>query len=1049
MKVFIHLIFASFLAINVYGQGDTQISGTVTSFEDDEPLPGVSIYVKGTTIGTITDLDGEYNFTVPANTSTLVFSFIGFATEEIDITGKTQVNLSMVPDIISLGEIVVTALGIKKEERALGYASQQVKGEDLTQAKEINVINSLSGKVAGVSINQAGTGPGGTSKIVIRGYSSISGDNSPLIVLDGVPMNNPQGGGERTGDGGRDYGDGLSNINADDIESMSVLKGASATALYGSRGQNGVIMITTKKGTSRKGIGVSVNTSFVLETPQVLPDFQNTYGRGTQGRLPLTNAGDFADDVRTSWGAPLQGQTEANGNPLVNWTGNPTAYSPQPDNIKDFFETGKTFTTGVTMTGGTEKSQGLLSISRMENDGIMPNSSLERTTVNLRINHQLTDKFSFDGKVNYVNQEAFNRPNLTLNPDNPMNSLIQMPRSIRLEDLKNYRNADGSPRLYTNAKGTDNWQNPYWAVNLNTNNDRRDRVIGFVSLKYDFTKWASLMVRSGSDLYYDRLQDRRANGTIYITPPNKSLYMITDQRIEERNSDFLLMLTPQVTDNIGLDINIGGNIRKNYRESLSSQGQALNVPNHFVIDNVTGAQTSEGLSEKEVQSLYGTMSLDFKRIFFVELSGRNDWSSTLPANNRSYFYPSVSSSFVFTDAFGIDSDVLSYGKIRGSLAAVGSDADPYQLQTLYSINAGYFHGGQQLGQIVSVQAPVDLKPERTTSFETGFILDFFNTRLYLDATYYNAGTRDQIFNAETSKASGFTAKKINGGLVRNQGVEVLLKGKIIEGQNFGWDATLNFSKNVSKIVELSEGVNVITQGKYDQFGVTIQSEVGEPFGNIYANKTYLRDPETGQRIIREGLPVSDPEGGLQKIGNFQPDWLAGLKNNFSYKNFTLGVLIDMKKGGDIFSYSNAIAAWNGNAAYTEDQRAEWYAGAGGYVAEGVTADGTPNTKEVDPQAYWQTVGGVSANFAEEFIYDGTFVKLRELTVAYNMPKAMLERLPFTRMTFSLVGRNLFFIHKNTPGFDPEATFNSGNNQGIEAFAFPSTRSYGFNLNFSL
>ena len=301
MKVFIHLIFASFLAINVYGQGDTQISGTVTSFEDDEPLPGVSIYVKGTTIGTITDLDGEYNFTVPANTSTLVFSFIGFATEEIDITGKTQVNLSMVPDIISLGEIVVTALGIKKEERALGYATQQVKGEDLTQAKEINVINSLSGKVAGVSINQAGTGPGGTSKIVIRGYSSIGADNSPLIVIDGIPMNNPQGGGSQFG--GLDYGDGMSNINSDDIETMSVLKGASATALYGSRGQNGVIMITTKKGTSRKGIGVSVNSSLVLETPQVLPDFQNSYGRGTQGKLPLNNAGDFSNETRTSWGA--------------------------------------------------------------------------------------------------------------------------------------------------------------------------------------------------------------------------------------------------------------------------------------------------------------------------------------------------------------------------------------------------------------------------------------------------------------------------------------------------------------------------------------------------------------------------------------------------------------------------------------------------------------------------------------------------------------------------------------------------------------------------
>ena len=738
-----------------------------------------------------------------------------------------------------------------------------------------------------------------------------------------------------------------------------------------------------------------------------------------------------------------------NGQTLVNWTGNPTAYSPQSDNIKDFFERGTTFTTGVTMTGGTEKSQGLLSISRMENDGIMPNSTLERTTVNLRANHQLSDKFSFDGKVNYINQKAFNRPNLALSPDNPMNSLIQMPRSIRLEDLKNYRNIDGSPRLYTNATGTDFWQNPYWAVNLNTNNDRRDRVIGFVSLKYDFTSWASLTVRSGTDLYYDRRENRNASGTIYRTTPGKSLYSVADIRVEEKNSDFLLMLTPQVTDDIGIDVNLGGNIRKNSFESVTSTALGLVVPDQFIVQNGASLQSFQGISEKEVQSLYGTVALDYRRIFFVDFSARNDWSSALPRDNRSYFYPSVSSSFVFTDAFGIDSDLLSYGKLRVSLAQTGNDTDPYRLQTLYAINS-LSHGGQTFAQIQPTQAPVNLKSERTTSFETGFILDFFNTRLNLDATYYRAGTRDQIYAVEASKASGYRFQLINGGLVLNQGVEILLKGKIINEGSFKWDANLNFTKNRSEIKELSEGINVITQGQYDQFGVTIQSELGEPFGNIYANRTFLRDPETGQRIINdEGLPISDPDGSLKKIGNFQPDWLAGLKNNFSYKNLTLGVLIDMKKGGDIFSYSNAVAAWNGNAAYTEANRAEWYAGAGGYIAEGVREDGTPNTKEVDPQAYWQTVGGTSANFAEEFIYDGTFIKLRELTLAYNLPKTMLEKLPFTRMTFSLVGRNLFFIHKNTPGFDPEATFNSSSNQGIEAFAFPSTRSYGFNLNFSL
>ena len=596
---------------------------------------------------------------------------------------------------------------------------------------------------------------------------------------------------------------------------------------------------------------------------------------------------------------------------------------------------------------------------------------------------------------------------------------------------------------------SNDWQNPYWAVNLNTNNDRRDRVIGFVSLKYQFADWASLSIRSGTDFYYDKRENRNASGTIYRNTPGKSLYAVTDLRVEEQNSDFLWMLTPQINDDLGFDINLGGNIRKLSSESLTSTALGLNITDQFIIQNGVSTQTIQGISNKKVQSLYGTVSMDYRRIFFVDFSARNDWSSTLASGNRSYFYPAVSSSFVFSDALGIESDILSYGKIRASVATVGNDTDPYRLQTLYAINT-LSHGGQTFGQILSTQAPENLKPERTTSYELGFTLDFFHTRINLDATYYTAGTRNQIYAVPTSKASGFQRKTINGGLVQNQGLELLLKTKIIDEGNFKWSTNINFTKNRSTVKELSEGVTSIKLGEFDQFGITVQSDVGQPFGNIYANKSFLRDPDTGERIIKDkGLPTSDPGVGLKKIGNFQPDWLAGIKNNFSYKNFTLGVLIDIKKGGDIFSYSNAVAAWNGNAAFTEDQRREWYAGAGGYVAKGVTADGSVNTKEVDPQAYWQTVGGATSNFAEEFIYDGTFVKLRELTLAYTMSRQMLEKLPLKNVTFSLVGRNLFFIHKNTPGFDPEATFNSGNNQGIEAFAFPSTRSYGFNLSFSL
>ncbi|MBV6646629.1 MAG: SusC/RagA family TonB-linked outer membrane protein [Cyclobacteriaceae bacterium] len=1046
MKLFSYLALLLLSSSLLFAQGVTSISGKVYSQENDESLPGVSIYVKGTSVGTISDIDGAFKLNVPDSAKSIIVSFVGFQTREILLLDKTSFDIGLATEIVGLETIIVTALGIKKEERAIGYASQQVKGDQLSEVKEINVINSLSGKVAGVSINQAGTGPGGTSKVVIRGFSSVAGGNSPLYVVDGVPMTNPQGGGVEFG--GIDLGDGISNLNPDDIESINVLKGASASALYGSRGQNGVIMITTKKGAARKGVGVDVSSSFILEEPQVLPDFQDTYGRGSGGNFPIDNAGNFSNNTRVSWGERMSGQTEVGGNPLVNWTGNPTPYSAQEDNIKGFFRTGKTYINSLTLSGGNEDSQGRLSISHLKNEGIMPNSDLTRVTVNLRVNHKLSDKLSFDGKINYINQEAFNRPNLALSPDNPMNSLIQMPRSIRLNDLKDFRNPDLSPRVYTNATGVDFWQNPYWAVNLNTNEDNRDRILGFVSLKYDITDWASIQLRTGTDFYNDIRENRNATGTIYRVTPDKSFYSLTTARVEERNSDFLVMINPKMSGPISISGNVGGNILRIETESLTSTTQGLNIPDFFVLQNGISVISSENESVREVQSLYGSAQIDLSKLVFLEFSARNDWSSALPEDNRSYFYPSVSSSFIFSDALALENNFFSYGKIRASVAQVGNDTGPHRLDLNYFVNT-LSHGDQTFGQVTTTQPPADLQPEETTSFEAGLDLAFWQRRLTVDATYYTAGTRNQIFSIPISKTSGFQEKVINGGLIQNQGVEILLTGQVIEQQDLKWSTTINFSRNQSKVKELSDDVNIISFGQFDQFGVRIQAEVGEPFGTIYADKSYLRD-ENGNRIIgTNGLPIPDTEGGIKKIGNFQPDWLAGITNSISYKNLSLRFLIDIRKGGDIFSFSNAVAAANGNAEFTEDQRAEWYAGAGGFIAKGVTADGSPNTREVDPQEYWQFVGGQASTFAEEFVYDASFVKLREVSLAYRMPKRFLENTIFTKLTFSLVGRNLFFIHKNTPGFDPEATFNSGNTQGIEAFAFPSTRSVGFNLSFSL
>jgi len=1041
------ILLSCLLPVVVNAQSGPTVSGTVSDPEG-EPLIGVTVVQKGTAKGTITDFNGAYETAVPSDSTVLVFSYVGYEEMEVLVGNQTKINVTLQSSAEVLEEVVVTALALEKDKRSLGYATQSIDGDDLAQAREVNVINSLAGRVAGAQINQSGTGAGGTSKVVIRGSASIGGNNSPLYVVDGVPMTNPQGGGGQFG--GIDFGDGISNINPDDIKSINVLKGASASALYGSRGQNGVIMITTKKGKASKGIGVEFNSNAAFDSPLVLPEFQNKFGRGSGGRLPLDENGNFSDATRVSWGARTLGQAEANGQPLVNWTGQPTPYEPQPDNIGDFFRTGQTYTNSLAFSGGSEKTQARLSLSHLWRENIMPNSNLERINVNLNFASKLTSKLEIEGKINYIKQNAFNRPNLTLSPDNPMSSLIQMPRSIRLDDLQPFRRSDGTPVLYTNATGTDQWQNPYWAVNLNTNNDERDRVLGYALLRYRFNDYFKVQLRTGTDFYNDFRQNRNAAGTIYRVTPDKSFYSEFYGRVEERNSDILFSYIQDFSPKVFFTANVGGNLLETNNRGLSNTAQGLNVPDFFVMQNALSVLSSEAASRKKIHSVYGTVSVDYDNFLFIEASARNDWSSALPAESRSYFYPSVSTSLVLTDMLSdINWGPLTFAKLRGSVAQVGNDFGPHQLDLNYVVNT-LSHGGQTFGQIINTQPPVNIQPEETTSIEGGFEAQFWGNRLSIDFTYYNAGTRNQILSVPVSSGSGFSRSVINAGLVVNEGVEIALRATPIQTRGFTYRTFINFTRNRSRVEELADNVEVFQLGsQYDQFGVRIQAEVGGAFGDIYADRAYLRDPETGQRIIGEnGLPLQDPEG-IKKIGNYQPDFLAGFGNNFSYKGWTLGTLIDIRQGGDIFSFTNSVAAASGNAIYTQDDRLEWYAGAGGYVAEGITEEGVPNRLEVDPQTYWQYVGGRASTFAESFLYDGSFVKLREVTLGYKVPSQVLEAGPFRNISIALVGRNLLFLHRNTVGFDPEATFNAGNDQGIEAFAFPSTRSIGINLKLTL
>lgn len=1027
---------------------DLTIQGVITDTSDGSPIPGATVSVKGKNTGTVSDLDGNYKLSGLSSEDVLVFSFIGYSNKEERVGNRSVIDIQLGQDVTALNEVVVTALGIERDKKSLGFASQSVDGSSLIEARENNVINSLSGRVSGLHVNQAGTGPGGTSRVTIRGSASIAGNNAPLYVVDGVPMTNPQGGGGQFG--GVDYGDGISNINPDDIASIDVLKGASGTALYGSRGQNGVIMITTKKGKARQGIGVEFNSNATFETPLVLPDFQNNFGRGSNGQFPLTPGGNINNQIRTSWGPRMQGQTEVNGRPWVDWTGQQQPFDPQPNNISDFFRTGQTYTNSLAFSGGNEKTQARFSVTHLYSENIMPNSNIERLNANLTLNSKLNERLRLETKLNYINQEAFNRPNLALSPDNVMNSFTQMPRSIRLDDLRDFRLPNGRPRVYTNAQGNDQWQNPFWAVNLNTNNDTRDRVIGYALLEYQFTDWLKGHIRTGTDFFNDFRQTRNATNTIFRTTPDGSFFNEVYSRLEERNTDILLTAAHTINSDWSISGNLGANLLQLRSRSTSSTALGLEIPDFFVMQNALQVQTITGASQKDIQSVYGTAMVDYKDWAFFEVTARNDWSSALPAANRSFFYPSFSGSVVLSEALDFSSKSLNYLKLRASYAEVGNDTGPHQLDLLFFVNA-LSHGGQSFGQISRTRPPVNLRPERTSTYEIGTDFGLFNNRVKGDFTYYYAATRDQILQVPVSAASGFGSAFINAGQVSNRGLEFSLNASLIEKGKFKWELYTNVTRNISRIDELAPNIEVYALGStFDQFGVRIQAEAGGMFGDIYADRPFLRDPATGQRVIgSNGLPLQDTEGGIKRIGNFQPDLLAGLGNNFVYGNWSMGVLLDGRLGGDIFSFSNAIAAANGNARYTQDGRLAWAAGAGGLIAEGVTADGLPNTRPVNPQVYWQHVGGQAATFAEEFLYDGSFVKLREVVVGYRFPKSITSKLGVQNLRFSLVGRNLFILHSNTPGFDPEATFTSGNDQGIEAFAFPALRSFGANLNITL
>lgn len=1053
------LILILFFSVSAVFSQERTITGTVTD-TDGLPLIGASVVAKGAQqMGTITDVDGKFSLELPEGINTIMLSYIGYKQKEVNVADKTSVNIQMELSSTELDAVVVTALGIKKEKKALGYAFSDVSGEELTTNRDPNFINSMSNKIAGVNISQTAGGAGTSSRIVIRGIKSLSSESQPLIVVDGVPLDNSSDGATWTG--GVDYGNSLMAISPDDIETMSVLKGPNAAALYGSRAATGVILITTKKGKSGK-MKVTLNSNVMVDKAYVVTDYQNEYGAGFGGsiaRNALTPEEQEKYGLDTayyyystgSWGPRLDGTRDS----VINWNGELITMRAHPDNVENYFKTGYTITNSIALENGTEKYNWRLSISDLENKGIKPNSEYNRKSVNYTMSSKLNDYISTSFKANYIREDAFNRVGQG-DSRTGARTFIWMPRSIDMNTLKeDYKDENGNEQ---NWYKNDPWHtNPYWEAYENYNNDNKDQFIGFAKVDVELTPWLKGYVRSSMDTYSSKRYLRVANNALRAY--GEGAY--TERWIKYRslNHDFLLTANKEINDDWDLSVNAGGNYYHYEVDYQSTSIDGLAVPNYFSLNNAKNPdETSAGTSKREkvIQSVYGSAQLTYKNWVYLEATARNDWSSSLPIDNNSYFYPSINTSFVFSEAFNLDEDILSFGKARFSYAFVGNDTDPHKISKRY-INQAY-------GDVAAIYLSKegfnpDLKSESTGSWEVGTDLRFFQNRLGLDFTYYDEVNYNQILTAEVSKASGSSRILTNGGKISNKGVELQLNATPVSTANFEWKFLVNFAKNKNEVLELAEEVSQYQITGESQISVIAQP--GKPYGDIIgtrikryyktdADGNILDDPNNGKYLIDDqGLYVQEERG---VIGNITPDWTGGFTNNLKYKNVSLSFSVGVKMGGDIFSKTNKYGLDNGQYVETLEGRESWYnatqeerdEGSVGYVAEGVKADGTPNDKGIDPQVYFhqRKWGGI----AELDVYDASYVKLRDVTLNYNFPSYWFENNFISKASLAFVAKNVWLIYSGVPNIDPESSFSSNNNAlGQEYAALPPTRSFGFNL----
>ena len=1000
------------LCLPLWAQEKT-VTGVVTSAENGQPLAGVSVFLAGTRDGTATNDAGQYSIKVSSSAASLSFEFIGYQSQTVAVGDQATINVSLASDNTNLSEVVVTALGIERQEKSLTYSAQVIGGDDMNEAKETNVINSLQGKVAGVTISKAATGPGGSSRVVLRGNRSITGGNQPLYVIDGVPMNTgsrASGGGSF---GGRDGGGGISMINPDNIESMTVLKGASAAALYGSAGQNGAIVITTKSGKEGK-LNVEYNGGMTFDEAIALPEYQDQYGQGS--------GGEYVSNSERNWGA------RADGREVTLWNGNKVPYTAHPDNLKNFFRVANTINNSISVSGGNEKMRTFFSYGNVVAQGIVRNNDMVRHNVDLKIDNNITDKLSITAKVSYIYQDIDNMPQ-TGEYGRAVQSMFRSPISIPLDQMKQYNYYDeaGVEKQSYWRPGSSIQGNPFWLLNRELFFETKDRVLGLFQAKYKFNDWLDFQVRGSIDKTIEKTENKIYNDNYFYLSVGSN-YILGDYNRQSTNVDALLTMQRDLSDRFHLSAFLGGSLQQGKSSTVTADANGLNKINFFDLINAKAPLTDNSFTQSpQVQSLYASATLGYNDYLFLDITARNDWSSALPRESWSYFYPSIGLTGVISEMTTMPS-WINYGKVRLSMAYSGSGGSAYRDRNYYTVGRAGSIGTQP------TRALPTYKPEITRAFEAGIEWRFFNNRLGLDVTYYNTDTENQLITLSTPAASLYSSQYTNAGLINNSGVEAMVNVTPVRNDNFSWDASFNFAKNVNKVVRLTDELKrvILTD---DRQALEVVDE-GRSYGDMYG-KGWQRDDQGRPLVTDAGLPLLTG-GKTVYLGNYNPNYTLGFNNAFRYKDFSLSFLLDYRNGGTVVAGTQALLDFDGLSKASLLGREE------GFVLDAYTVDGQKNTQPISGEDYFIAIGE-RAPASEFYARSATNLRLRELVLGYNLSSKILgENSVVKGIRLSLVGRNLFFLYKDAP-FDPEVVTGLGNYQGIEYMSLPSTRNIGFNL----